>query len=105
MDTPETAEEQLARIRQLQIKNKDRKWPEEPDPESKEIFRTTMLLLDAAAKVPKGKNTHTFLCPLCGEQAIGRVDPNNHHTIATCKCTPWAHRTWANHPSTMKVKP
>ncbi len=101
----ETVEEQLARIRQLQIKNKDREWPEEPDPESKEIFRTTMLLLDAAAKVPKGMITHTFTCPLCGEQALGRVDPSNHHTIATCKCTPWAHRTWANNPSTLEVAP
>ena len=54
-----------------------------------------MSILDEAAKVPKDGQPHRFTCPLCGEQAVGRVDPGNDHTIAACKCTPWAHRTWS----------
>jgi len=60
-----------------------------------ERFRTAMRILDEAAKVPKDGQPHPFRCPLCGDQAVGCVDPGNDHTIAVCKCTPWAHRTWS----------
>jgi predicted RNA-binding Zn-ribbon protein involved in translation (DUF1610 family) len=66
-----------------------------PDGSADDIFRTAMSILDEAAKVPKDGRPHKFTCPLCGEQAVGRVDPGNDHTIAVCKCTPWAHRTWS----------
>jgi hypothetical protein len=66
-----------------------------PDGSADGVVRTDISILDEAAKVPNDGKPHLFRCPVCGEQALGRIDPDNDHTIAVCKCTPLEHRTWS----------